>query len=513
MIPVKRYYLSLFLRRLPYFLLVASVISGIGITLATVLPSTYTSEAQITIEGSQIPDKLAGPTVSTPAIEQLQIFQQRLLTRPNVLAIAKKLDVLRGQAGMSADEIVKAMLDRTSITSTSGRDQATIMTISFDARTAQLAAGVVNEYLTLILQDDARVRTDQAGQTLDFFNQQVAQLSAALDAQNAKILAFKHENADSLPENLRYMRDQQQLMQAQLNQNDRDTAALVTQRNRLLELFSSVGHTDGGDVRSPEKRQLDTLKEQLSAALAIYSDTNPRVKLIQAQVDQMQKVVDAQTPPPPPGGAAASAPKSLMDIQLSDVQTQMENLSGQRSDIIARQKVMEAEIAKVPANALVLDGLQRDYDSLQGQYNAAVANQAQANTGEKIATLSRGERITVIEQPAVPTDPVKPRRVLIAGGGIGMGLLAGFGLVLLMEVFNKTIRRPVDLVNRLGITPIATIPYLRTRREVYRRRALRSLVILLVLALVPAIILAINAYYMPLDLLGQQLMDKFGIRG
>ena len=218
-------------------------------------------------------------------------------------------------------------------------------------------------------------------------------------------------------------------------------------------------------------------------------------------------------PPPPPGGAAASAPKSLMDIQLSDVQTQMENLSGQRSDIIARQKVMEAEIAKVPANALVLDGLQRDYDSLQGQYNAAVANQAQANTGEKIATLSRGERITVIEQPAVPTDPVKPRRVLIAGGGIGMGLLAGFGLVLLMEVFNKTIRRPVDLVNRLGITPIATIPYLRTRREVYRRRALRSLVILLVLALVPAIILAINAYYMPLDLLGQQLMDKFGIRG
>ena len=50
----------------------------------------------ILVETPQIPEELAASTVRTPAFEQLQIVQQRLLTRGHMLDIARRLDVLPG---------------------------------------------------------------------------------------------------------------------------------------------------------------------------------------------------------------------------------------------------------------------------------------------------------------------------------------------------------------------------------------------------------------------------------
>ena len=65
----------------------------------------------------------------------------------------------------------------------------------------------------------------------------------------------------------------------------------------------------------------------------------------------------------------------------------------------------------------------------------------------------------------------------------------------------------------LGVTPIATIPYLRTRQQNIRRRMSQLAVILIVAALVPASIYALHTYYMPLDLIADRVMNKIGIRG
>ena len=74
-----RFYFSIFLRRLPYFLIVATVISAAAITAAMTLPPAYESRAQIIVESPQIPEELAQSTVRTPPIEQLQIMEQKLL--------------------------------------------------------------------------------------------------------------------------------------------------------------------------------------------------------------------------------------------------------------------------------------------------------------------------------------------------------------------------------------------------------------------------------------------------
>ena len=511
MMATARYYFSVFLRRLHWFLIVAMVISAISVVIAVSAPPSYVSQLRLLVESPQIPNALAPPTVSTPALEQLQIFEQRLLTRTNLLDIARRHNVLDKQSSMSPDEIVAAMRARTKVRTTSGQNAATLMTITFEAPRAQTAAAVLGEYLTIIQRQDVEFRTGRAGQTMEFFEQEVGRLNVELDAQSARIVEFKGKNADALPEGMEYRLAQQNLSQERLAQTERDIAALTTQRERLVQIYNATGRVEaiGGDTRTPEQRQLDDMRRQLNDALTIYSAENPRVKMLQARVKQLETVVSAQTAA---AGGQPVAGASPLDLQLAEIDTRVGLLKEQKTTLEAQLATLSESIAKTPANAIALDALNRDYQNIQTQYNTAVDRLSKASTGERIELLSRGQRISVIEQPVAPTAPTKPNRVKIAGGGTVLGILAGLALVAGLEFLNTAPRRAEDIVRKLGITPIATIPYIRSQSEKAWQRGVKLALILLIVVGVPALVWGVHTYYQPLDLLAEKVMNKMGVR-
>ena len=71
-----KFYLSVFWRRFPYFLILLTVGTAIGVAVAWILPPVYVAQARLVVESEQIPDNLARTTVQTDASEQLQIIQQ-----------------------------------------------------------------------------------------------------------------------------------------------------------------------------------------------------------------------------------------------------------------------------------------------------------------------------------------------------------------------------------------------------------------------------------------------------
>ncbi|HID68305.1 MAG TPA: lipopolysaccharide biosynthesis protein, partial [Roseibacterium sp.] len=295
-----RFYFSIFRRRFAYLLVVATILSAIAVTVAYTLPPAYVSRMVILVESPQIPEELASSTVRTPAFEQLQIVQQRLLTRSNVLDIARRLDVLDDLSDLSPDEIVEAMRARTDIDTSSRRlKEAPLMTISFEASRARTAAEVLNECLTLILQQDSEYRKGRSGETLEFFTQEVGRLSEELDAQSARILAFKQANVDALPEGLEFRLGEQSELRDRLAQAGRDITNLKSQRQRLMQLYEITGQVDEPQqaTLSPEEMQLQELQNQLDDALVIYSPENPRVKLLQARIAKAEaRLVDLSAP-------------------------------------------------------------------------------------------------------------------------------------------------------------------------------------------------------------------------
>ncbi|WP_172720938.1 GumC family protein [Pseudooceanicola lipolyticus] len=507
-----QYYFSLFIRRLPIVVLVSALVSAVSVIVAIKLPPEFESHARLMVESSQIPDSLAPSTVQISSVERLQVIQNRLLTRPVLLDIAERFNALPNQSQMSPDEIVNAMRSRTGMRTSGGRNQATIMQITFEARTAEIAAGVLNEYVSLIQQEDVTIRTGSATDTLDFFDIEVRRLSEELSAQSEKILEFKKAHINALPDSLDFRQRQRSALQDRLEQAERDIYDLRTQRQQLIEIASAGG--DAAAAGLPKSRtqiQLDETRTELQDALLVYSATNPKVRLLQARVGLLEEAVEQERASQEAEGTEETG-NSALDLRLAEIDARVETLQGQIEGLNSRIEAVGRTIDETPENAIVLEDLQRGYNNLQQQYNTAVARQAEASTGEKIEVLSKGERVTIIDQPTVPSRPTKPNRMMIAGGGTFLGLMLGVAVVFLLELLNRAPRRPEDIIKKLGVWPMATIPYTRTRHDMIVQRSRKIALIIAILIVVPVGVWAIHEYYLPLDILAQKIMNRIGVR-
>ncbi|PIB26732.1 hypothetical protein BFP76_10775 [Amylibacter kogurei] len=510
-----KYFASIFLRRLPYFLLVSCLISAISIIIAKALPPAYESQMKLIVESPQIPTELATPTISTPAMEQLQIVEQRLMTRNNLLDIAARFKLFDADDEMTPDRTVESMLKRTTIRKSANHNEAALMTIAFEAATPEQAASVVNEYLTLIQKEDVESRTGRATQTLEFFEQEVTRLSQELAAKSAEILKFKLDNSDALPDSLDFRLGQQTRAQERLAQINRDMSQFNQQREKLMMIFAQTGEVTDVTPKelSRDEEWLEKLRADLAQALAVYAPDNPNVKVLEARIAQTEKAISRQKAAenPTANTNVDSTGNMMLDIQLSEMDTRLAILEDQRDATEELLDDIVKTLSKTPANAIRLDELELDLGNLQTQYTAAVNRFGSASTGERIELLSQGQKISVIEPPALPDEPTKPNRMLIAGGGTFVGIMAGIVLVVALEMLNRSIRRPEDLVAKLGITPLATIPYIRSRQQMIAQRSWKIIVILAILIGVPSLIYAVHTYYLPLDLLMETLLSKLGL--
>lgn len=504
-----KFYLRLLLRRSPVMILLFLVCALAGVVIAQRLPTMYKTSAKLLVESSQISDTLVRSTVQVDAEEQLGVIQQRLLTRANLLDIARDNRVFPNIATMTPDEIVAEMRLGTAIRMSSRRSSATVMTISFEGRNPQKVASVVNQYTTIVEELSSDFRTSAAEGTLNFFEQEVSRLSQDLDMKSAEIVAFKSQNADALPENLEYRLGRQALLQERLARAERDIEALQAQRASIKRIYETTGAlTTPGTALTPAEKELQQLEAQLRAMLSTLSEQNPKVRNLRARIDSLRATVQAGLTSSTSENDQQAEQTSALDISLSELDTRMTFLRQEMSDVQQGLDVLTDTIERTPVNSITLAAMERDISNIQNLYSTAVNRLSQAQMGERIELSAQGERISVLEAATVPSRPSSPNRpkVIAAGVGLGLGLAGAF--FLLMELLNTAIRRPVDIVKGMTITPLATVPRIETAAHKRMRRMAQVATLILVLAGVPMALWAVDTYYLPLDLLFERLKDR-----
>lgn len=511
-----RFYWSLLLRRMPAMLLFVLVCSGLAIVSALKLPDTYSTSARLLVEAPEIPERMVASTVQIEAIQQLDIIQQQLMTRANLTDIAHRFSVFEAIAEMEPDEVVTRMREATSIRRSTGRDEATLMIVSFEARTPEIAATVVDEFVSLILAASTASRVRQAGRTLEFFEQEVARLAEDLDRQSAAITAFRSENADALPEDQAYRLNRLSLLQERLGRIEREMSQAEAQRNEIIRTFEVTGQVQGLQTpaqRSAEEEQLIAARGELEYLLSSFAETNPRVVRQQSRIARLEAIVAAQSASelPEGGGTGLSPQEMLFDITMAEIETQLETLRTEETATRAEIDVLEQSITRSSTNGIRLAALQRDYDNIESRYNTAVNNLNQARMSERIEVTAQGQRISVIENAEVPRVPAGPNRSRIAIMGTAVGLALAVGFFVLLEMLNRTVRRPAELTARFDVIPLATIPYMETQRDRLLRRGGLVLAMLVVLTGVPMALWYVDTHHQPLEILVQRVLDRVGL--
>ncbi|MBS3649427.1 lipopolysaccharide biosynthesis protein [Pseudaminobacter sp. 19-2017] len=506
-----RFYLAVFLRRLPLVLVIAAAVGIAGVAVAYFLPPVYRASAKILVEQPQIPTDLARSTVPTNAIEQLQIIEQQITTHENLLALAERLRVYKDQRAQLSDaDVVEDMRSRTAFEqldlASSRSEGATVFSVSFEAADPDLAAKVVNEVVELILKKNMRQRTDTAGETMQFFEQEVARLSSELTRIEAEILKFKNDNQGALPDSLDFRRTQQAGQQERLQLLEREEAALRVRRNNLIQLYGSTGLVSATPL-TPEQQMLQDMKRALADQLSIFSDGSPNIVALRARIGSLQKEMqtDTATEKRPAGNKVTSE----YGVQVAEIEARLSYIDQEKAAISRELAELNKSIAATANNDTVLRALERNRENIQAQYNAAVARSAQASTGEQIEIRSKGERFSVVELATPPQNPVRPNRLKIAGVGILGAIALGIGVVVLIEFLDGSVRRPTDLMLVLQTKPLATIPYIWTDGERRLKKIRLAGGFALAASIVAVLLVAVQYRYAPISPAFDKLFTAF----
>ena len=322
------------------------------------------------------------------------------------------------------------------------------------------------------------------------------ELGAELKRLEADILKFKNENMDALPDGLEFRRTKQSAQQERLLLLEREEADLRSRRNSLVQMYDTTGQVASAAPITLEQQQLQDLNRALSEQLAIFSETSPIVIALRARIAALQDVLRSKQA----AGADRKTGFSELDLQLSDIDGRLGFIAKERLSITRDIAELTKAIDATAGNETVLNSLDRNRSNIQTQYNAAVARLAEASTGEQIEILAKGPRFSLVEPATPPERAFSPNRRRVAALGLAGGIGLGFGLIVLLEILNKTIRRPAELVEMFQTQPLATIPFIWPASEARAGGLRRRLAALVAAGAAAALMLAIHHHFLPIEL-------------
>src|SRR5689334_5010825 len=241
------HYYGMIKRRPLYVVLPFVLVLLAGIVTIAIQKPIYLAEGKILVESQEIPTDLVRPTVTSAANERIQVIRQRIMARDNLLGIVKKFGIFAAERKwMSGTQILDLMRARTQfklvdIDLPTRRNNTIAFTVSFEHENPEIAMRVANEFVTLILNEDARTTTNRAIETTKFLAREVKRLEGQLGSIEAKIAEIKKRPNTEVPDQV--------------------------------------------------LTQLASLKAELLQKRSVFSDAHPDIKILKQKIAALEKLV------------------------------------------------------------------------------------------------------------------------------------------------------------------------------------------------------------------------------
>lgn len=519
-------YLEIAKRRKYYLILPFGILMMGAVLAALLLPPVYRSEGTILVESQQIPTDFIRSTITSYAEERIQIIQQRVMTRDNLLKIINKFKLFDEQVGkVPTSQIIKKMrtqifveLVGSGVEGTSRRNRRThtlAFRVAYEGSRPKVARDIADELVTLFLHENLKARTERATQTTDFLVSEAEKLKLKMSTIEEQVAKYKQQHKDNLPENLSL--NIQILERAQESQKEleRDVKAeeerLSYLEVELASLQSAIAPVEPGERRTPEQN-LAILKTEYVRLSAVYGPAHPDIRKIKRQIASLEEqLLSSVESGSVRGGVAGSHAEMLVRARISATNSKISSYQKQQNKIQQRIKRLQERILTTPQVELGFKVLERDYENVKSDYEELKAKATDAQLYQSMEEQSKAERFSLLEPPLLPEKPVKPNRTKILLMGFILAMGGGLGAAFLREGMDKSIRGSLHLVRIIKDTPLITIPFIETKADISKQKRKTIVMIVVVVCVILIGLTLIHLFYKPLDIFWYKVLHRFGI--
>lgn len=550
-------YVDVLRRRKAQLLIPMLAVFAIAVAIAFGLPPVYRSTATILIEQQDIPQDLVRSTVTSYAAERIQTISQRVMTRENLWSIVEKYDLFPEERRSGNIDIILPhirqnieveMVSADIVDPRSGRQsKATIaFDLSFYYSEATAAKEVVDELVSLYLEENIRIREQMASETSSFLSEEASRLSAHITELEAVLASFKEKNVGQMPELMTLNMNLIERTERELEDTRREISSLEERKvfleSQLAQLEPNTGDSPEGRLRSLQmqllrassiyapdhpdivnlRREIEVLKAQtgsgtnrkgieaqilqlqseLASARQKYSDDHPDIIALKKSLANLNDELRNSTSgglistdgfqPDNPAYVATKTQLEAIKIGLRTAQEKTDRLKAKLAEY-------EDRIVQMPRVEQEGVAMRREYDNAVQKYHEIKQKLLEAQVSEQLEKDQKGERFSLIDPPIIPSEPYQPNRIGILLLGTVLAMVIGLGVASVAEYMDQTVRGSRGVSVLLGSPPIATIPYFKADGEEghpQRRMLLVGMIILTVLILG---VLAIKALFMSAD--------------
>ena len=448
-------------------------------------PSIYRSTATILIKERDVPEDFA-ITMESYAEKRIQYINQRIMSTNRLLDIIQRLNLYADVHDrpptaavvekMREDVVLKPISIEFTDRRTGRTTAPTIaFTLSYEGRVPEQVREVAFYLASLFIEENQRERLQQVEDTKTFMENETAKLRQELEALDARIVSFKQEHVNELPEML--PANMQNLIGIERN------IEVTSQRLRSLkehevylrnQLVTVKPHIDDENEVSIRKR-LEELKVQLLYLTKRFSDQYPDVRKTRAEIAELESRLSAvaadrkQAPPDNPSHINLAVQLAGTRSEIKSVRNELAKLQ-ENADQYRRWIAITPKVEK-PYNALVANR-----NIIQDKYNEMMGKLIEARFTFGAEKHQKTERFTLLEPPGLPNRPFKPNRPAIMAIGLILGIINGIGLAAFKEFTDYAVWDPKKLEKATSLPVLSTIPEIPTRQDVAQKKRVRRLI-------------------------------------
>ncbi len=467
--PLVQYVIGIQRRWLLVALVAASLLAVLG-PFAAGLPYIFQSKATLLVD--QLPG-VAQPGATGELDGRLQAIRQEALSRQRVTEMVDQFDLYPAMRTSMDDVMARFQRDaNVNITSTSsiqGNQRAVAFTVSYIGSNAKTVADVANRLALFYVEKNDALRSKQVTQTAEFMRAQLSQVSARLDAQQQRMLAFTSTNASALTQRMGTTLAQYSTLTAQSNQFMGENARLTDRRDSLntqIADLTSPRPTVGVPDQSDPAVRLATARQELATLKLTWADTAPQVIAKQNQITLLEGQVKARANGSDDDGAGSAGSRlQILQSQLAQVNADLAALHKNQEAVRAALAKYDQLFAEAPVRDAEFDKLSRDLSATRTEFEGLQRRLQEAVLNERAETTKTGEEFHILD-PAMPSKSAaapNKRALLVAALLISFGV--AIGLAVGLEFLDSSFRSVEELRKFTHVPVLATIPRITTRRE------------------------------------------------
>jgi succinoglycan biosynthesis transport protein ExoP len=468
----------------------------LGLTLffgvAAFLPDIYLATATVLVDQEQVrQDQLrdvSGKTAALPGeVEtRLQTINQQVLSRSRLQETIRRFEPypkLRDRVPI--EDIVDLMrrdirLELKNVEQEPGHRATVAFALSYQGRDPKTVALVTNALAAYFVEENGKMRGQQAAETAAFLKRQLDEMKKRLDAQETKVAGIRGLEAGGSGI-VTYER-----MGDQLRLNAERLARATDRREALSKQLSELD--PNGDPRS-KTEYLGKLRRELNELQSRLTDQHPDVIRAKNEIAAIESGADAKSVMKSKTGAASDPTVQRIRSELKEVEAEIAGLRqdgrGLQGSIAGYQKKLET--------ARESPDLIRDYETTKELYASLLKRYAEAQQSDNVEQSQKGEKFRILDVALPPKYPEAPNRFFLNLLGIVFSIGLAVGAVMIAEQIDPSFHSVDNLRAFTKVPVLANIRRIVTEKD--RARDRRRLGLQIAAAMTGVVLVAGVSYY------------------